>query len=245
MSKTSPLREFDLIQLLAGEPELLAIADALVETQRERRSPTGNRWRWRPALVTAVVVAALAGAGVAIAAGFGAFDGIGAAQHPQTGADVLDAKTLAMLQEACPSQIAEGSIYVPLCHLDLESARLIGEIPAYGNVYVVTNTRGELCSVIGEHLASCGPPLSNSQPISFASFNDSPTTGGTYVATGIALDGVTSVSFTVNGEAVTAPVKNNVWVYEKPDSHAAGEDCIVANLADGSTVTPFPEVPCP
>ena len=53
------------------------------------------RRRWRPVLVAAVVVAALVGVGVAIAAGFGAFNGISAAQHPQTPADRIDPKLLA------------------------------------------------------------------------------------------------------------------------------------------------------
>ena len=35
------------------------------------------------------------------------------------------------------------------------------------------------------------------------------------------------------------------WVYEKRHSTAHGERCIVAHFADGSTVEPFPEVPCP
>jgi hypothetical protein len=75
--------------------------------------------------------------------------------------------------------------------------------------------------------------------------NDSPTTGGTFIASGFAIDGVTSVSFTVRGQEVTVPVKNNFWDYEEHDSRASEGQCIVAHFADGSTVNPFPEVPCP
>jgi hypothetical protein len=201
---------------------------------------TGRRLR-RPVLVVAVAVVALALTGVAIANGVGAFDGIGTAQHPQTGADVLDAQTLAGLRWPCE---VDTSIYNPFCHLLLGSARLVGHVPQFGNVYVVTDTRGDLCTIFEGGGGACGPPLSKSQPITFGTFNKSPTTGGTFVASGIAIDGVTSVSFTVWGKEVTVPVKNNVWVYTKPNSTAHDAGCIVAHLADGSTVVPFSEVPC-
>src|SRR2546423_15700300 len=48
----------------------------------------------RSILVAAGMLAALAGAGVAIAAGLGAFNGINAAQHPQSSTDVLDKSDL-------------------------------------------------------------------------------------------------------------------------------------------------------
>jgi hypothetical protein len=67
-----------------------------METATERSAParTDNaRRRWRPVLVAAVAVLALAGMGVAIANGLGAFDGgvfngISAAHHPRTSDDV-------------------------------------------------------------------------------------------------------------------------------------------------------------
>jgi len=73
MSVTSPLRDRELLEMLADEPELLAIADAFVETQREKRSQTAPGRSWRPLLAVAAVTVALAGAGVGIAAGFGVF----------------------------------------------------------------------------------------------------------------------------------------------------------------------------
>jgi hypothetical protein len=233
--------EQDLVSL----DELRSILNAFAGPGDPRERPTRERLRrFRHVLLVALAVAALAGAGVGIADGFGAFDGIGAAQHPKTGTDVLDAKTLAELQNACPSETVQGSFYMPFCHLVLDSARLVGNVPSSGNVYVVTDTRGDLCTLV-EGGASCGPPLSNSQPITFGTFNRSPTTGGTFIASGLAIDGVTAVSFTVRGKAVEVPVTNNVWEYSEPNSHATLGRCIVAHLDDGSTVNPFPEVPCP
>lgn len=213
------------------------------EDPRVRPMQRGVR-RYRRVLPAALAVAALAGAGVGIAAGFGAFDGITAAQHPQTGADILDAKTLSRLQNACPSG-TDQAFYRPECHLVVDSARLVGQIPSYGSVYVVTDTRGDLCTFFEGGDGSCGPALSTSHPITFSTFNPSSTTGGRFVASGLAADGVTAVSFTVNGKAVDVPVESNVWVYSEPDSHATSAQCVVAHLADGSTVNPFPGLPCP
>jgi hypothetical protein len=230
---------------LVSLDELRSMLDAYAGPDNPRERPTRHGLRrFRHALLVAVAVVAVAGAGVGIADGFGAFDGIGAAQHPQTGADVLDAQTLAGLQKACPSEIVQ-TFYMPPCHLVLDSARLIGQVPSYGNVYVVADTRGDLCTFFEGGDGSCGPPLSESHPITFGTFNPSPTTGGTFIASGLAADGVTAVSFTVRGRSVQVPVDKNVWVYSEPNSHATDGQCIVAHLDDGSTVNPFPGAPCP
>ncbi len=64
MTRTiSPLHDRELVQMLADDPELLAIADALVETQRERleKRPMPRDRRWRlPSLVGTAGVAAAA-----------------------------------------------------------------------------------------------------------------------------------------------------------------------------------------
>jgi hypothetical protein len=231
--------EPDLVSL----DELRSLLDTYAgpEDPRERSRRAG--WRRFRLLLAAGAVIALVAAGVGIADGFGAFDGIGAAHHPPTGADVLDAKTLAGLRKACPSETVQ-SFYMPFCHLVPDTARLVGEVPSYGDVYVITDTRGDLCTVFEGGDGSCGPPLSTSHPVTFGAFNPSPTTGGTFVAAGLAMDGVAAVSFTVGGTAVRVPVRNNVWVYSQPSSHATDGRCILAHLDDGTTVTPFPEVPC-
>lgn len=202
---------------------------------------------WRPVLVAVVAAAALAGAGVAIAAGFGAFDGISAAQNTQVGTNVLPPAVLAQVEQMNAwdtehNQAPTARFQIPLLLPD--TARVLGTMPNGSKVYGLTDTHGNLC-LIGEAGGGCGPPLSEAHPITFATSNPAPTAGGEFTATGVALDGVTAVSFTVAGKQVTVPVKNNVWVYQEPDSHADGGHCIVAHFADGSTVDPFPEVPCP
>jgi hypothetical protein len=234
--------EHELVSL----DELRSVLRSYAGPDSPRVAPTANGVRrFRHVVVVALAVAALVGAGAAIADELGAFDGIGAAQHPQSGADVLDAKTLAELQNACPREALQPAFYMSSCHLVIDSARLVGEIPSFGNVYVVTDTRGDLCTLFEGGAMGCGPPLSKSQPITFGTFNRSPTTGGTFVASGLAIDGVSSVSFSVSGDSVEVPVRHNVWVYSQPNSHATVGRCVVAHLEDGSTVNPFPEVPCP
>lgn len=207
------------------------------------RRPRPSR-SWRGALVPAVVVAALAGAGIAIAAGFGAFNGLGRVQA-QTRRATLDRHTKAEIRTACHGGGPVAGFYNPYCHLVLDSARLLTDAPPWGKTYVIADTRGEIC-VFGR-LGGCYPPLSKSQPITFGSGNVSPTTGGTFIAGGLAMDGVTSISFTLvpGGTEVTVPVTDNMWLYQKPDSHAVNGHCVLAHFADGSTVNPFPEVPCP
>ncbi len=196
----------------------------------------------RPVLVAAIVVVGLVLTGVAIADGVGAFRGISAAQHTRTGAEVLDPATLSMIKRQNRFAAEHSTRRFPMPRLILSSARVLGKMPNGSPVYGLTDTRGELC-LFGQMSGGCFAPLSKKQPITFSSSNASPTTGGTFIASGVAIDGVASVSFTVWGKQVTVPVKNNVWVYEKPHSTAHGARCIVVHFSDGSTVN-YPPTMC-
>lgn len=192
-------------------------------------APTGRR-RWRPVLVAAVVVAALVGVGVAIAAGFGAFNGISAAQHPPTSADKLD-----------PAAAASIAADNPL-GLEADSARFVTQLADGVRIYAVATTTGELCA-LAERLPNnngkndavatgCGSPLAQSQPTTAASFQANEATPP--ISYGIALDSVAAVSFMAGGREVTVPVKNNVWAYEGENS-AIGS--LTVHFNDGSTET--------
>ena len=191
---------------------------------------TGRR-RWRPVLVAAVVVAALVGIAVAIAAGFGAFNGISAAQHPPTAADKLD--------PAVAASIAANDN--PL-GLKADSARFVTQLADGVRIYAVATKTGELCALAerlpnnnGKNDAAamgCGSPLTQSQPTTAASFQANEATPP--ISYGIALDSVTAVSFMAGGEEVTVPVKNNVWAYEG-DNSAIGS--LTVHFNDGSTET--------
>lgn len=205
----------------------------------------GRGGAWPGALLAAVVVVALVVASVAIAAGFGAFRGISAAEHTPVGASVLPAQVRASVaaENARAAAFRKAHHTSWPAYLLPKTARVLGETSNGSKVYGLTDTRGDLC-LIGGGLGSCGPPLSKSHPITFMASNRSPTTGGTFIASGIAMDGVTAVSFKVWSRDVTVPVRKNVWIYEKLHSTAHDATCIVAHLADGSSVIPFPEAPC-
>ncbi len=232
----------DLVSL----EELRSVLAAYAGPDNPREYTARHRLgRLRPVLVVAVVTGALAGAGVAIAAGLGAFNGISAAQQTQVGVSVLDPAALATIKQNNATMIQYNKAHAAdLPVLQLDTARVLGRMPDGSPVYGLTDQHGDLCT-LGEVGGGCGPPLSRSHPITDGFFNASPTTGGKLVASGVAMDGVTAVSFTVSGQPVTVPVTNNIWTYTEANSHADGADCIIAHFADGSTVNAFPEVPCP
>jgi hypothetical protein len=196
-----------------------------------RDLPLTGRRRWRPVSVAAVVVAALVGVGVAIAAGFGAFNGISAAQHPPTAADKLD--------PAVAASIAANDN--PL-GLEADSARFVTQLADGVRIYAVATKTGELCALAerlpnnnGKNDAAamgCGSPLAQSQPTTAASFQTNEATPP--ISYGIAIDSVTAVSFMAGGQEVTVPVKNNVWAYEGNNS-AIGS--LTVHFNDGSTET--------
>jgi hypothetical protein len=220
---------------LVSFEELCAVLEAYAgpDEPRERAGASRFQNRLRPLIVAVVAAAALAGAGVGVAAGFGAFSGIGAAQHSQSGTDVLDPQTSSELQLACPSN-APSSIYMPVCNLVLSSARLVGQIPPSSrNLYVVADTRGELCVAVQGGGAGCGSSLSATSPTTLAAANR---TGHDLVVYGVALDGVNGVSFRIDDRDVTVPVKDNVWAYETATSATLVSDATV-HLDDGKTIS--------
>src|SRR5216683_1716770 len=239
MSNVEPLIAFELEQMLPlPDGRRADWSDVL---RRAGVAGAGHVWhrglarterqRWRPVLVAAVVVAVLAGVGVAIAAGFGAFDGISAAQHAPTAADKLD--------PAVAASIAANDN--PL-GLEADSARFVTQLADGVRIYAVATKTGALCALAerlqnnnGKNDAAamgCGSPLTQSQPTTAASFQANEATPP--ISYGIALDSVTAVSFMAGGQEVTVPVKNNVWAYEG-DNSAIGS--LTVHLNDGTTET--------
>lgn len=189
------------------------------DTPQERRPVR------RPIVVAAVLVVGLTLAGVAIADGVGAFDGLSAANRPQTAADVLDPATVARLTQNCSSL----TFWTPQCHLVLDSARLVGQLPSGQRLYAIADTRGDLCLIDPTGMI-CGTGLTPSRPLEDESVGK--------LMFGVALDGVTSISFEREGNEVTIPVKDNVWVYDGASLPEAG--ALTAHFDDGRTVTLTP-----
>ena len=220
---------------LVSLDELRSVLDTYAGPARPRERAVRHRARrWRPLLVVAFAVLALAGTGVAIANRLGAFDGgvfngIGAAHHPQTSDDVIDPAIRAYM---------DGNGCKHPCH-PLDSRR-IAQLPDGANLYVFGTTWKGLCFVAGPPPtpANCSSALSRSHP-STVWFYSSGSDSSDWFVFGVAVDGVTEVSFEPNGQQVTVPVKGNVWTYRN-DSLSAMTGLIglplTAHFADGTTV---------
>lgn len=228
MSNVEPLIASELERMLPlPEDRWADWSDVL---RRSGLPGQGERRRWRAVLVGAVVTAALLGVGVAIAAGFGAFNGISAAQHPPNAADRLD-----------PAVSASLAANNPL-GLEADSARFVTQLADGVRIYALATKTGELCALAerlpnntGKNDASamgCGSPLTQNQPTTIASFQANETRPP--ISYGIALDSVTAVSFMAGGQEVTVPVKNNVWAYEGDNSAI---NSLAVHFSDGSTET--------
>jgi hypothetical protein len=189
----------------------------------------------RPAFVAAVVVAALVAVGVAIAAGFGAFNGISAAQHPPTKADRLDGAVRAWIAEW-----GKQHKNFLLWHGRLEpgSARLVRRLPYGPRIYAVATTSGDLCVVVEQlppasnmkkgFSVGCTGQLTRKYPTTAES--ERPNEQVPAFSWGVALDSVRAVSWSTGKREVTVPVMHNVWAYKG----AIGKD-FTFHFRDGST----------
>jgi hypothetical protein len=172
--------------------------------------------RWSPLRVaSAAAVLALVLAGAAYAAGFNPFAGITAADHPATSNDSLPAWMIADIAEfsATVEQMGHG-------HLLPDSARFVRQLPSGMRFYTVATSAGGLClanvyppgSSNAKGGIGCGDSLSQSQPITIGSEQPNPATPP--ISYGLAMDGVTALSFIAGGTETTVPVTDNVWAYE-------------------------------
>jgi hypothetical protein len=211
--------------------ELATTLDVYAGPLRPRTRLAQHRWRsWRAA--SAAVVLALVLAGAAYAAGFNPFAGISAADHPATSNDSLPAFLTADIAQF-------NSIYERMGHGHLlsDSARFVRELPSGMRFYTIATSAGGLClanvypsgSSNAKGGYGCGDSLSRSQPITIGSQQPNPATPP--ISYGLAMDGVTAVSFMAEGVETKVPVKGNVWAYEGQ----ANLHSVTVYWADGST----------
>ena len=208
-------------------------------------------------LVAALIAAAVvcAGAAAALAADgrpfthLAEFIGLGAADRPQTPGDALDPETAVEVEQWNAHIAAAHARGLPLSQhvLLAETARLVGQLPDAGNVYVLSASDGELCLVTARDGGICDAPLGKDKPTTFGTWDQiqSGPDATPPITWGVARDGVTSVSFTIDGHDVTVPVVNNVWVYEGETPFpgeaavdvASGPVTVVVHYDDGTTET--------
>ena len=220
----------------AVEGDWEGILHATAVPARAEHRPRRRQPRKR-LLVAVALFATVAVATAAIAVGLGAFNGIGAAQHPIGTADVLDPVTAAYVQEH-------------LAGIQLDTTRHIGQLPDGQNVYVITGTQNDLCVIVGapQPDASCGDPLSDAHPATLETYpisNDAGTKVVKWIVFGVALDGVSSVSFQPtqataggpSGQEITLPVNDNLWTWQTDEkSPPYALQSVTAHFGDGTTV---------
>lgn len=196
----------------------------------------------------------------------GAFNGLSAAKRAQAGANVLPPRVLGAIKQenAGQKQLVAGAAkagqHVSYGGLELpDTARLLGKTSDATTFYGLSTTIGRLCIV--EYIAPldfstwCVPPLSRSRPITLdTSLYGLGRPNKLLDFAGVAMDGVTSVSFTVlrgntssmcawsnspscraKPVGITVPVKNNVYHLTTRSSSSTVQG-VVAHFADGSTV---------
>jgi hypothetical protein len=190
--------------------ELAITLESYAGPAQPRRLPVRRRRRpWRFAWAAAALVLVIVGA--AYAAGFNPFAGISAADHPATSNDTLPASLTAHIAQFSSSMERFGH-----GRLLPDTARFITQVPSGMRFYTIATSAGGLCLASvrssGGSGLGCGDSLSKSRPITIASERTNRATPP--VSYGLAMDGVTAVSFKAHGHQTTVPVKNNVWAYE-------------------------------
>jgi len=246
-----PLRELPAGHREARKQHLLS---EIARAPRPSRLFPPSR-SWKSVVVVAVLVFMLVSAvGVGIAASLGvfsAYNGIGVVQQPQ----MQQGQTTTQQQQATRSVLDPATAtYVEehLAGIQLDSARRLGRLPNGQEIYVITGTQNDLCALRGPpHIdAECGTPLSQAHPASIYALLTPDDPGTRWITYGIAIDGVTSVSFPYStqatpadgggplGPAVTVPVHHNLWIYPSDDTWGPTMlQPVTAHFADGTTVT--------
>jgi hypothetical protein len=206
--------------------ELSSTLDAFAGPARPRTHGARHRWGSRR-LALAVALVTLIIAGCSYAVHFNPFAGISAAEHPAGSSDALPAFLKAQITDWNKKE-GKASRY----HLLASTARFVRRLPDGMRFYAIATSGGPLC-VAKVHPRSsfphgsgitelggftCGDALSPSQPITMTNWlNGSYINGkqvlGTPISYGLALDGITEISFDGGPFHVTVPVTNNVWVH--------------------------------
>jgi hypothetical protein len=188
------------------------------------------------ASVVAVVSAALAIGVSVIAVGSGGAKAadtptpaIGPVSSSQAGG--LDAATRAGIQALNKHDVGAAVLGQRLI---ADARTLPTKVDGY-QIYLVPTATGKLCLGLGLALEAWFDPLSQTHPVLFgARDNDGPGGVGPTVY-GVAVDGVSSVTFTIDGARQTVPVAGNVFVFHGPsDANFESLAPVAATFADGT-----------
>ena len=169
-----------------------------------------------------IAASLLAGAGRASASD-NPFQSISSLENASAGP--LAGKALSAFQ-ALPSELG------PLQNVN-EARALPATVDGHSS-YAISTSGGEFCLFVVNLGEACTEPLSATHPMLLLVSGPD---GESQKAFGLAADGVSSVTFVIDGAATTVPVNQNVFEFDATSSTtAAGLMNAVANFADGRTV---------
>jgi hypothetical protein len=146
-----------------------------------------------------------------------------------TGPTIVDPETAARVRQLNAKGVLAGQ--------EIGQARAFNTTIAGRTLYAIPSSRGDLCVFLAQAVETCTGPLAASNPAVFTVFDrDGP--GGTGpTAFGVAMDGVRSVSFDVNGQPQTLPVRNNIFEYAgTPSTNTEDFTAPSVTFSDGTTV---------
>ena len=214
--------------------ELSAILESYAGPSRPQRQ-SARRSRRPLRLAYAVAAIALLGVGAAYAAGFDPFSGISAANHPAGPNDRLPAFLVTDIDRFNSELDRMGKTG----HLLIDSTRFVSELPSGMRFYTISTELGQLClanvyppgSSDANGGIACGDSLGESNPITRES--QRPNEDVPQTSFGLAMDGVTAISFMAGGIETTVPVKENVWAHEGQ----ADLTSVTVHWEDGRTQT--------
>jgi hypothetical protein len=112
------------------------------------------------------------------------------------------------------------------------TGRIVGSTSEGFPIVVLADNYGEIC-LFGGLAGGCVPPPNTSDPLVLGG-GDTPSLGSPIYFGGLAIDGITSVSFRGWNKYVTVPVKHNVFIDATPHSTPSRIECISATFADGA-----------
>jgi hypothetical protein len=156
--------------------------------------------------------------------------GIGAVSSSrETALDAASASTERMLN-------ARGFLTATAGARLLSEARTVPVTVAGSRLYLVPTEKGKLCLFLEVYGETCSDPIGAANPaLIVAEDRDGPGGAGPLVY-GVAMDGVSSVTFELGGRRATVHVAQNTFVYRGDSAASAGTLLPVsASFADGSS----------
>jgi hypothetical protein len=126
----------------------------------------------------------------------------------------------------------------PIADQQLDEARLLPATVSGHRLFLIPSTSGDLCMFVQSTIEACTSPLSLSHPALFSVVDPDGPGGVGPLVFGVARDGVSTISFNVDGVKETVPVTGNFFEYQAGGSiNADGITDATATSANGQSAS--------